>query len=99
MAVITPGINFLQASFSAYNLYLASIAIRNLLQYEEKAKKAAKWSDTAAQELWKTRSTQASNAVSVSISLGHFLILRKIILSFFLRGLVEYYIIYMVKFD
>lgn len=59
-------IHILQAAFSAYNLYLSSIAIRKLLGYEEKAKKAAKWSDIAEKELYKTRTTQASNAIAVS---------------------------------
>jgi hypothetical protein len=55
----------LQASFSAYTLYLSSISIRNLQKYEETSKKAAKYSNIAEQQLHKTRTTQASGALSV----------------------------------
>jgi hypothetical protein len=55
----------LQASFSAYTLYLSSISIRNLQKYEETSKKAAKYSSIAEQQLHKTRTTQASSALSV----------------------------------
>jgi hypothetical protein len=57
----------LQASFSAYTLYLSSIAIRNLQKYEKTSKKAAKYSNTAEQQLHKTRTTQASGALSVPL--------------------------------
>ena len=53
------------ASFSAYTLYLSSIAIQNLQKYEETSKKAAKYSNTAEQQLHKTRTTQASGVLSV----------------------------------
>ena len=55
----------LQASFGAYTLYLSSISIRNLQKYEESSKKAAKYSNIAEQQLHKTRTTQASGALSV----------------------------------
>ncbi|KUJ09772.1 uncharacterized protein LY89DRAFT_628037 [Mollisia scopiformis] len=58
----------LQASFAGYNLYLASISIRNLQKYESTAQKAAKWSNIAEDQLWKTRYTQASGTVAVLFS-------------------------------
>ncbi|KAE9365164.1 hypothetical protein N431DRAFT_549443 [Stipitochalara longipes BDJ] len=58
----------LQASFSAYTLYLSSISISNLQKYEETSKKAAKYSNIAEQQLHKTRTTQASGALSVLFS-------------------------------
>jgi len=36
-----------------------------LRQYEEGSKKAAKYSNTAAEQLYKTRTTQASAAIAV----------------------------------
>lgn len=54
-----------QAAFSAYNLYLASISIRNLQTYEDKAEKAAEYSNIAASQLHKTRTTQASGTIAV----------------------------------
>jgi hypothetical protein len=61
-----PFIYTLQAAFSAYNLYLASISITNLQKYEEKSEKAAEWSDTAEKQLHKSRTTQASGTLAVS---------------------------------
>jgi hypothetical protein len=55
----------LLASFSAYTLYLSSIAIRHLQKYESTSKTAAKYSNTAEYQLHKTRTTQASGALSV----------------------------------
>ena len=54
-----------QAAFGIYNLYLASISISNLQGYEDMSKKAAKYSNTAEQQLHKTRTTQASGTISV----------------------------------
>lgn len=58
----------LQAAFSAYNLYLASIAIQKLQKYEEKSKTAAKYSNIAENQLYKTRTTQASGTLAVLCS-------------------------------
>lgn len=66
-SIIQPVIHVLQFSVSAYSLYLASISIRNLQGYEEKSKKAAEWSKTAATQLHKTRTTQASGTLAVCI--------------------------------
>jgi len=54
-----------QAAYSGYNLYLASISISNLQQYEETSKKAAKYSKIAEKQLHKTRTTQASGTIAV----------------------------------
>ena len=54
---------------SLVSLYAAQksyIAITNLRQYEERSERAAKYSDTAAHQLWKTRATQGSSAGAVS---------------------------------
>jgi len=40
-----------QGAYSAYNLYLASISISNLQEYEEATEKAAKYSNIAENEL------------------------------------------------
>lgn len=65
-STMTTLINGFQAAFSAYNLYLASISITNLQKYEEKSKKAAKYSNIAENQLHKTRTTQASGTIAVS---------------------------------
>lgn len=57
-----------QAALSAYGLYMSYIAITNLREYEEKSEKAAEWSNTAAEQLHKTRTTQASAAISILFS-------------------------------
>jgi len=61
-------VNLGQVAFSAYNLWLASVSITNLQKYEEKSKKAAEYSNTAAHELHKTRTTQTSSALAVNIT-------------------------------
>lgn len=61
-------LHFLQAAFSAYNLYLASIAIPKLQKYEETSKTAAKYSNIAENQLHKTRTTQASGTLAVLFS-------------------------------
>ncbi|KAI9046881.1 hypothetical protein LZ554_008959 [Drepanopeziza brunnea f. sp. 'monogermtubi'] len=58
-----------QAAFGAYNLYLASISIRNLSGYEETIKKAAKYSNTVGEQLYRTRTTQASGTCAILASL------------------------------
>jgi hypothetical protein len=57
----------LQASFSAYTLYLSTIAIRHLQKYESTSKTAAKYLNTAEHQLHKTRTTQASGVLSVPL--------------------------------
>lgn len=56
-----------QAALSAYGLYYSYQCITKLRQYEERSKKAAKYSNTAADQLHRTRTTQASAAIAVSL--------------------------------
>ncbi|KAL8898173.1 MAG: hypothetical protein Q9207_006839 [Kuettlingeria erythrocarpa] len=59
-------------ALSAVALYAARksyIAITNLHRYEERSEKAAKHSETAARELYKTRATQGSSAAAIALSL------------------------------
>lgn len=68
MTTQTPILSLLhacQAAFGTYNLYLASIAIRNLHGYEGPAETAARYSNTAKDQLRQTRTTQASGAIAV----------------------------------
>ena len=58
-----------QAAYSGYNLYLASISISNLQEYEEASKKAAKYLNIAENQLHKTRVTQASGTIAVCLSI------------------------------
>ncbi len=55
-----------QAGLCAYTGYMSYTAITKLQQYEEKSKKLAKFSSIAAEQLHKTRTTQASGAIAVS---------------------------------
>jgi hypothetical protein len=50
---------------SAYGASVSYTAVTRLRAYEEKSEKAAEWSNTAAQRLYKTRTTQAGGAISV----------------------------------
>ncbi|KAF2628295.1 hypothetical protein BU25DRAFT_410388 [Macroventuria anomochaeta] len=56
------------SALSAYGLYLCKENITRLQQYEEQSKKAAEWSNTAAQRLHKTRTTQTSGTLSLALS-------------------------------
>ena len=58
------------ALLSLYAGQKSYIAITNLQQYEERSEKAAKHFDKAAQDLYKTRVTQASGAAAVCIHLS-----------------------------
>jgi hypothetical protein len=66
-SILTPIIHALQVALSARSLYLASISISNLQEYEETSEKAAEYSNTAERQLHKTRTTQASGTGAVSI--------------------------------
>ncbi|KAI3395851.1 hypothetical protein diail_788 [Diaporthe ilicicola] len=54
---------------SAYALYQSVTSIANIQKYEEKAKKAAEWSNTAKDRLWSTRYTIGTGFVSCLVSL------------------------------
>ncbi|KAF7877378.1 hypothetical protein EAF04_001058 [Stromatinia cepivora] len=59
-----------QIAFTGYNLYLSSIAIPKLLSYEDKAVKAAKYSNIAEEQLFKTRTTQAASVGALLLTLS-----------------------------
>jgi VIT1/CCC1 family predicted Fe2+/Mn2+ transporter len=73
-----------QALFSLYNISLCIISITNLRGYEETSQKAAQYSQTAADELKKTRTTQASALLSVRSRLLNFISILIPILGSFL---------------
>jgi len=56
-----------QSLVSLYGLAVSYFSITNLQKYEEQSEKAAKYSGTAEHQLHKTRTTQASGALSVCI--------------------------------
>ncbi|KAI9702705.1 MAG: hypothetical protein M1820_006089 [Bogoriella megaspora] len=57
-----------QAFVSGYGLFVSYVSITNLQKYEEKSEKAAKWSEAAAEQLHKTRTTQAAGAIAILVS-------------------------------
>ncbi|CAF9932555.1 MAG: hypothetical protein HETSPECPRED_008397 [Heterodermia speciosa] len=57
------------AILSVLAAHKSYIAIINLRKYEEKSERAAKYSQTAADQLWKTRVTQGSSASVIALSL------------------------------
>lgn len=66
---VLPVIHLGQAAGSAYTLYFCYVSIKNLQQYEKKSEKAAEYSSTAAEQLHKTRTTQGSALVTVTLSI------------------------------
>lgn len=63
---------------STFGLYRSVASILNIRIYEEKAEKAADWSNTAKKQLWDTRYTIGAGFISVSpprppaqLALGH----------------------------
>jgi len=58
-----------QIGLSTYCLYLSSIAIPKLQKYEDVSKTAAKYSNIADNQLYKTRTTQASSVIAVLTTL------------------------------
>lgn len=54
---------------SAYTLNQSITSITNIKKYEDKAKKAAEWSNAARDRLWGTRYTIGTGFVSVSMSI------------------------------
>ncbi|KAL8832140.1 MAG: hypothetical protein Q9170_004999 [Blastenia crenularia] len=53
------------ASYAGRKSYIAIVSLR---KYEERSERAAKHSETAAHELYKTRVTQASSAAAITLS-------------------------------
>ena len=63
LAIVLAATLFSTALYAAHKSY---IAIVNLRKYEERSERAAKHSETAAEQLYKTKVTQASSAAAVS---------------------------------
>lgn len=63
----------LQAASNIYGVYLSYQFISSLRKYEGKFEKAAKWSNTAEHQLYRTRITQASGLDAVSVPFLPFL--------------------------
>ncbi|PSN67680.1 hypothetical protein BS50DRAFT_450499, partial [Corynespora cassiicola Philippines] len=59
-----------QTAITAYSLHLSYQNITRLQQYEEKSEKAAEWSNTAAERLRKTRTTQTGATVAVCLRIS-----------------------------
>ncbi|KAH3947462.1 hypothetical protein HBH53_115980 [Parastagonospora nodorum] len=59
----------LTSALSGYGLFLSYQNITRLQQYEQQSEKAAEWSNTAAERLHKTRTTQTSGTISLIISI------------------------------
>ncbi|KAF2230950.1 hypothetical protein EV356DRAFT_535905 [Viridothelium virens] len=68
-AIILRFLHLAQAGIAGYGLYVSSISITNLQKYEKRTKQAAKYSQSAADQLYKTRTTQSAGAVAILISL------------------------------
>jgi len=58
-------VHIAQSLISIYGLSISYFSVTNLQKYEEQSKKAAKWSGAAEHQLHKTRTTQASGALTV----------------------------------
>ena len=55
-----------QAGIAGYGLYLSYISIMNLRKYEKRSEQAARYSSSAADQLYKTRTTQGAGVAAVS---------------------------------
>ena len=88
MSAFLPLLHAPQACLSAYVVYLSSIAVPKLQQYEEKSEKAAQYSNAAEHQLHKTRTTQTSGALTVS-RLGALMRLRTCSVLAFVSAIVS----------
>ncbi|KAI4138172.1 MAG: hypothetical protein LQ341_004780 [Variospora aurantia] len=68
------------ALITLYAAQKSYVAILSLLKYEERSEKAAKHSDTAARELYKSKATQQSSAAAIALSLASSLALSSAVL-------------------
>ncbi|KAF2722144.1 hypothetical protein K431DRAFT_293786 [Polychaeton citri CBS 116435] len=58
-----------QAALAGYGVYQSYVAVTNLRLYEQTSEKLADWSNEAAHQLHKTRTTQTSGALAILASL------------------------------
>ncbi|KAF2150025.1 hypothetical protein K461DRAFT_296419 [Myriangium duriaei CBS 260.36] len=66
---IVQAVHLAQATLSGYGLVHSLIAIKNLRQWESTSEKAAKVSDVAATQLYRTRTTQGAGLMAILYSL------------------------------
>ena len=64
-AILLRTLHFAQACVAGYGLYVSYISITNLRKYEKKSEQAAKYSQSAANQLHKMRTTQGAGAIAV----------------------------------
>lgn len=67
-SILSSILHIAQAAVSSYGLYMSYISVTNLQQYEAQSEKAAQYLETAAYQLHKTRTTQATGAAAVSFA-------------------------------
>jgi formate-dependent nitrite reductase membrane component NrfD len=67
LQALLPVIYVAQTVAGGYGVYLCVDAVQHLRQYESASETAAKYSNTAADQLHRTRTTQASALLSVCI--------------------------------
>lgn len=65
MSSLTNLVAVILTLISGYATYQSTTSILNIRKYEEKAERAAEWSNTAKQRLWDTRYTIGTGFVSV----------------------------------
>ena len=63
-----------QVALSSYALYFSVISIRKLRRYEKISEQAAQYSNTADEQLQRTRTTQGAGAIAVSLLIASFLL-------------------------
>ena len=63
--VFVRGMHATQLLLALYGASVSYVAVTKLQKYEETSEKMAEWSNTAANELHKTRTTQTSGALAV----------------------------------
>ncbi|KAI1161652.1 hypothetical protein F5B18DRAFT_425715 [Nemania serpens] len=66
--MLLKSIHVAQIIIAAYGAMQCQVAISRLLEYEDATKKLAKISSEAERQLYKTRTTQASGAVTILVS-------------------------------
>ncbi|KAH7136077.1 hypothetical protein B0J11DRAFT_519871 [Dendryphion nanum] len=69
MSLLTPLPHLFTTTLSTYALYLSYQNITRLRTYESQSEKAAEWSNTAADRLQRTRTTQAGSTIALTLSL------------------------------
>jgi hypothetical protein len=66
MAVLSALLTLLLTAASGYATYFSAQSIPKLQKYEDKAQKAAEWSNVATKQLWDTRYTVGAGFIFVS---------------------------------